>query len=79
MRSAHVDGAGKGTDDAKGTSTKVADRFCIPLSDNCHRLQHQVGWPWFTTNILNKRDPEELANAYFQAWPGRAEWERDHG
>jgi hypothetical protein len=78
VRSAHVDFAAKGTPDAKGTASKVADRWCIPLTDPCHDLQHTKGWPWFITNIL-KRDPEKLAAAYWKAWPGRAKWENENG
>lgn len=75
VRSAHVDGAGKGTRDAKGMSTKAADRFCIPLTDPCHQLQHTKGWPWFIANMLRGRDPIQLSEAYWKAWPGRAKWE----
>lgn len=71
MVAAHVDYAAKGTPDAKGTGTKVADRWCIPLSDACHRLQHAKGWPWFDKNILGQAGAGELmAAAYWQRWPG---------
>ena len=79
MVAAHVDGAAKGTRDAKGGGTKVADRFCLPFSNNCHLLQHQKGWPWFIANILRGRDPEALSTDYWKAWPGRVEWERGNG
>lgn len=78
MRSAHVDYAAKGTPDAKGTASKVADRWCIPLSDLCHLLQHQKGWPWFDANILPAK-AELLAAEYWVRWPGRAKWERENG
>lgn len=78
MIAAHVDGAAKGTPDAKGAGTKAADRWCIPLTDNCHRLQHAKGWLWFIANIL-MRDPEKMAAEYWKAWPGRAKWEAEHG
>lgn len=76
MVAAHVDYAGKGTPDAKGTGTKAADRFCIPLSDECHKLQHAKGWPWFDIQVLRRAGAgETLAAAYWQAWPGRRAWE----
>jgi len=75
MVAAHVDYAAKGTRDAKGTASKVADRWNIPLSDNCHRLQHSKGWPWFEKNILGRR-ADTLAAAYWNVWPGRIAWER---
>lgn len=72
MRSAHVDYAG-----SKGIGTKVADSDCIPLTDNCHRLQHNKGWRWFDEQILG--GPGRglmMAQAYWQAWPGRSAWEK---
>lgn len=74
MMAAHVDYAAKGTPDAKGMSSKVADRWQIPLTDNCHRLQHSKGWPWFEANIL-KCKAEDLADFLWRKWPGRIEWE----
>lgn len=74
MIAAHVDHAGKGTPDAKGTATKVADKFNIPLTDRCHQLQHSKGWPWFEKNIL-KASAITLAEDYWRAWPGRVAWE----
>ena len=76
IRSAHVDYAAKGTSDAKGTASKVADRWCIPLSDGCHKLQHTIGWPAFDRKYLPAK-AEVLAAAYWQAWPSRHQWERD--
>lgn len=70
---AHVDHAG-----GKGMGTKVADRFCIPLSDNCHNRQHRIGWRTFETELPGK-DAVKLSNEYWRAWPGRAKWESDHG
>jgi len=72
IRSAHVDYAGD-----KGIGTKVADSNCIPLSDNCHRLQHDKGWRWFDERILG--GPGRglmMAQEYWRAWPGRAAWEK---
>lgn len=68
--SAHVDHAG-----GKGTGTKVADRHCIPLCDECHTTQHALGWRTFEAS-LPTRDAVALAAAYWQQWPGRVAWER---
>jgi hypothetical protein len=76
IRSAHVDYAAKGTPDAKGTATKVADRWCIPASDNCHQLQHNIGWPEFEKRFLPAK-ADLLAAEYWTRWPGRAKWETD--
>ncbi len=74
---AHVDIAGKGTRDAKGVSSKVADRFCLPLCNACHIEQTDVvGWPEFE-KLLPLCDAEALAGVYWTEWPGRREWERD--
>lgn len=71
MIAAHVDYAAKGTPDAKGASTKVADRWAIPLSWLCHQLQHDKGWPWFDHHILGgERAGEKIAAAHWQAWKG---------
>jgi hypothetical protein len=75
IRSAHADYAGD-----KGMATKVSDRFCIPLSDNCHRLQHAKGWPWFDLHILGGVSRGlMLSQEYWRAWPGRAKWESENG
>lgn len=75
MRSAHVDYAGD-----KGVATKVSDRHCIPLSDNCHRLQHAKGWKWFDLHILGGVSRGlMLSQEYWRAWPGRAKWEQENG
>lgn len=80
IRSAHVDYAAKGTPDAKGASSKVADRWCIPLSDPCHQLQHSKGWPWFDLHILGGVSRGAmLAEAYWSNWPGRVKWEQENG
>lgn len=80
IQSAHVDYAGKGTPDAKGTASKVADRWAIPLSETCHMLQHNRGWPWFDLNILGRAGAAEImASEYWRLWPGRAAWERANG
>lgn len=61
-----------------GTGTKAADRLCIPLTANCHRLQHDKGWPWFEANML-RMTRRQATDAYWRAWPGRAKWEADRG
>lgn len=73
---AHVDHAGQGTRDAKGLSSKVSDRFCIPLLDSEHQRQHSIGWPAFERELPGG-DAVALANEYWDRWPGRAQWERD--
>lgn len=74
--SAHVDHAGKGTPDAKGASSKVADRWCIPLCNDCHRIQTDVvGWPEFEMR-LPLGDAAALAAVYWTEFPGRQAWER---
>lgn len=80
IEAAHVDYAGKGTRDAKGMGTKAADRFVIPLTAACHKLQHGKGWPWFDKMILGAAGAAEaLARKLWNAWPGRHEWEAAHG
>ncbi|MBB4154138.1 hypothetical protein GGQ80_002048 [Sphingomonas jinjuensis] len=68
---AHVDHAG-----GKGTSTKVADKHCIPLCDDCHTKQHAMGWRSFELS-LPLHDGVKLAEAYWLQWPGRVAWERE--
>lgn len=71
IEAAHVDHAG-----TKGMGLKVADADCIPLSQACHRHQHSIGWRTFEGAYLPGPAPE-LANEYWQAWPGRIEWQRN--
>jgi len=71
IQAAHVDYAAKGTREAKGTATKVADRWAIPLSMKCHALQHIMGWPWFDLHVLGKANAGEMMAAeYWRLWPG---------
>lgn len=71
MEAAHVDYAAKGTVEAKGMGSKVADRWQIPLSHNCHRLQHTKGWPWFDKHILGGIGRGEMMAAeYWRLWKG---------
>ncbi len=63
---------------SKGTSTKAADRWAMPLSEVCHiETQHKQGWQKFATKYLGGRDPVQLAEDYWRAWPGRAKWEEN--
>jgi hypothetical protein len=71
IQAAHIPVPGE-----KGTGTKVADRHAIPLSENCHRLQHNLGWRTFASRFLAGREPIALADSYWFLWPGRAAWER---
>lgn len=80
IEAAHVDYAAKGTSEAKGTRTKVADKWAIPLSSNCHRLQTNKGWRWFEPRFLGKVGAgAEMAADYWRLWPGRPKWEARHG
>lgn len=72
IESAHVDYAGD-----KGMGTKVSDRFCVPLCEEHHRVQHQHGWQTFEGNF--KINALEASKAYWNAWPGRVAWERENG
>jgi hypothetical protein len=61
---------------SKGMGTRCADRYQIPLSAGCHlHTQHRKGWQTFAERFLG-RDPNELAEDYWRAWPGRIAWER---
>lgn len=52
-------------------SSKVADRWAIPLSANCHRLQHDKGWPWFDVTILGLAGAgEKMAAEFWRLWKG---------
>lgn len=56
---------------SKGTGTKAADRWAIPLSEHCHlHTQHQIGWPAFAKLFLGGADPCDLAEAYWTQWKG---------
>ena len=71
LEAAHVDYAGD-----KGMSTKVSDRYSIPLCSKHHRLQHTVGWPEFERRQYGREGHGlGLANAYWHYWPGRRAWE----
>lgn len=69
---AHLDFAGD-----KGMSTKVSDRFAIPMCSAHHRRQHVMGWKSFLSAMNNKETTlMAAADAYWRNWPGRAAWER---
>jgi len=73
MQAAHVDHGGD-----KGMSTKASDRFAIPLCAGHHARQHNRGWQTFESECLGGKPATALADAYWHAWPGRAEWEREN-
>lgn len=63
---------------SRGMNSKVADRYQIPLSEGCHIFtQHRIGWPEFARRFLDGNDPTKMAEAYWQKWPGRIQWERE--
>ena len=75
---AHVDMAGRGTPDAKGMGSKVADRHSLPLSRGCHAGQHRVGWLTFE-RTLPMSSAVALSFMFWEEWPGRPAWERENG
>lgn len=74
--------AAHGPDKAtKGTGTKCRDSCAMPLSENCHALQHRLGWISFGISYLGTADVTNagavaVCDAYWRAWPGRIAWER---
>lgn len=72
IEAAHVDYAG-----GKGTSIKVADKFCVPMCSAHHAAQHSWGWQTFEANF--KINALEASKAYWQAWPGHRAWEESRG
>lgn len=73
MHAAHVDHGGD-----KGMGTKVSDRFAIPLCAGHHNRQHSRGWPTFERECLGGKSAVAMSEAYWNAWPGRAQWEVEH-
>lgn len=69
IQACHVDYAGD-----KGMGTKVSDRFAVPMCAHHHREQTDGGMQTFEAkhrvNLL------KAAEAYWNAWPGRHEWEQ---
>lgn len=80
IEAAHVDCAG-----GKGTGTKVADMFALPLCQRHHDEQHgKIGTfsqrgGWKTFQLKYGLDAVKEAQAYWRAWPGRARWESENG
>lgn len=74
IQAAHVDHAG-----GKGMGLKVADRHAIPLCAAHHARQHSKGWHTFEKECLGGKSAVAMADAYWNAWPGHFEWEREHG
>lgn len=62
----------------KGMGTKSSDTVGMPLTSNCHRLQHTIGWPAFARSFLPSPDPRVVCDAYWRQYPKRAEWEAKH-
>lgn len=78
MQAAH--GPDKAT---KGMGTKCRDSAAMPLSENCHALQHNIGWISFGVSYLHTHDMTfggalAICDDYWRAWPGRAKWEADN-
>lgn len=71
IEAAHVDYAG-----GKGISTKVADRYAVPLCSHHHRLQHSIGWRRFEASLLSAGEALLATGQYWKNWPGRIAWER---
>lgn len=74
MEAAHVDHAGD-----KGVGTKVSDRFALPLCSAHHARQHSRGWKTFEAECLGGKSAVAMADAYWNAWPGRYQWEQTNG
>lgn len=73
VRACHWDEAGD-----KGMATKVSDKWSLPMCDEHHRIQTDVaGWPAF--QIQYNFRPRIVCELFWNAWHGRAAWEREHG
>jgi hypothetical protein len=59
---------------SKGMSTKAADCNSIPACQHHHLTQTVKGW---SAVGLTRDKATEAGNAYWRAWPGRIEWERN--
>lgn len=72
IEAAHLDFAG-----GKGTGTKVADRYAVPMCSHHHGLQHRKGWRTFMALMqVSTADLMLAAARFWNSWPGRANWER---
>jgi len=70
VRACHWDEAGD-----KGTSTKVADRFTLPMCDGHHHEQTEVlGWPKFQAKYAFSA--EAFCATLWKSWPGLSAWNR---
>lgn len=63
---------------SKGMGTKCADQWAMPLSLECHALQHKLGWQTFAARYL-PGDPLAICASYWFQWPSRLAWERKNG
>lgn len=75
IEAAHIR-AGVPNEDKGGMGLKSRDKWAVPLCAAHHREQHQVGEItfWQSRNI----DPIATARRYWNAWPGRIKWEKEH-
>lgn len=72
IEAAHVDYAGD-----KGVSSKVSDKYAVPLCSFHHRLQHGMGWRPFERACLPAQGLALLAaQDYWRLWPSRLAYER---
>ena len=69
MEACHVDYAGD-----KGMGTKVSDRFAVPMCAAHHAESHEQGVQTF--EVKHRVNLLKAAEAYWDAWPGRHEWEQ---
>lgn len=71
VEAAHVDYAG-----GKGTGTKVADRYAVPLCSTHHNRQHVLGWRPFEQQYFGEAGYAlKAAEFLWSRWGGRAKWE----
>jgi len=72
MEPQHLDFAG-----GKGTSTKVADRHCLPSCSVHHAWQHLWGWNTFLNRMEATQSMAlQAAERLWSKWPARIAWER---
>lgn len=73
VRACHWDEAGD-----KGMSTKVSDKFSLPMCDGHHAEQtDDLGWPRF--QLKYGFIALVVCAAFWRDWHGRAKWEAEHG
>ena len=61
----------------KGMGTKCADNEALPMCAHHHAEQHMAGIRTFEAR--HGVDLIAAAGQFWQQWPGRYQWERDHG